>query len=133
MSEESVAEMPKIISVRGGLSKKGIVRPIPPELEEKSLEDAVNYATRPSELKNDEERSIADSRHQEMKKTGKYILILNGVDSVTAEKIKQEVLNKYLKPTSRELENGERAEFGYAEIAVASVQEGGYKTLEHKL
>jgi len=128
--EAAVAEMPKIISVRGGMSKEGIVRKIPPELEKKSLDDAIKYATRPDQLKDDKEKSIADSIHNEMKKTGKYVIVLNGIDSVTAEKIKEEVLEKYIKPQNKDLEDGRQVQYGFAEIAVASVQEGG---LEYRI
>lgn len=131
MSEETaVADIPQIISVRGGMSKEAIVRRIPPELEKQSLDDAIKYATRPDQLKDDKERSIADSIKQEMKKTGKYVIMLNGVDSVTAEKIKDEILEKYIKPQNKDLEDGSKVQYGFAEIAVASVQEGG---LEYKI
>ena len=137
MAEENentaTATMPYIINVRGGMSKKGIVRQIPPEMTQRSLDDAIQYATRSDQLKDDDERAIADSIKQEMKKTGKYIIVLNGVDSVTAEKIKHEILDKYMTPQSKDLENGEQAQYGYAELAVASVQEGGKDSLDKKL
>ncbi|MBW3017818.1 hypothetical protein KY325_01525 [Candidatus Woesearchaeota archaeon] len=128
--ESSVAEKPKIVSVRGGLSPEGIVRLCPEGLDKKPLEDVVQYAIRTDQLKDDTERAIADSIKREMKKTGQYILVLNGIETVEAEKIKEEILEKYFKEEIRDMEGGQQRSYHFAEIAVASVQEGG---LEYKL
>lgn len=130
--ESNTATMPYILNTRGGMSKEGIVRKLPQELLDKSLEDAIKYATTKNQLKDDHERSVCDAIEQEISK-GQYIIVLNDVDTIAAEKAAREVLGKYMQIKTKKLENGDEVRYGYAELAVSGVQEGGYKTLETRM
>ena len=131
--ESNTATMPYILNVRGGVSKEGIVRKLPQELVDKSLDEAIKYATKKSELKDDHERSISDAIDQEISK-GQYIIVLNDVDTIAAEMAAREVLGKYMQVMTKKLEDGTELRYGYAELAVSGVQEGGnYKSLESRM
>lgn len=130
--ESNTATMPYILNVRGGMSKEGIVRKLPQEMVDKSLDDAIKYALKKNHLKDDHERSVCDAIEQEIGK-GQYIIVLNDVDTIAAEKAAREVLGKYMQIKTKDLENGEQVRYGYAELAVSGVQEGGYKTLENRM
>jgi len=130
--ESNTATMPYILNVRGGMSKEGIVRKLPQEMVDKSLDDAIKYALTKNQLKDDHERSVCDAIEQEIGK-GQYIIVLNDVDTIAAEKAAREVLGKYMQIKTKDLENGEQVRYGYAELAVSGVQEGGYKTLENRM
>ena len=130
--ESNTATMPYILNVRGGMSKEGIVRKLPQEMVDKSLDDAIKYALMKNQLKDDHERSVCDAIEQEIGK-GQYIIVLNDVYTIAAEKAAREVLGKYMQIKTKDLENGEQIRYGYAELAVSGVQEGGYKTLENRM
>ena len=129
--ESNTATMPYILNVRGGMSKEGIVRKLPQELVEKSLDEVIKYTLKKNQLKDDHERSVCDAIEQEIGK-GQYIIVLNDVDTITAEKAAREILGKYMQMKTKDLENGEQIRYGYAELAISGVQEGGYKTLESR-
>ena len=117
-------ELKTIVALGGGLTPDRIVQPVPDEVRDGSLTDAVKYLMGEDVATRSEDRAVAEAVQARMS-AADYRVIVNNTLNLGNDKMSRP-LTSYLQQKAQQGEDGE-LKFNFADIAIVSHDEGGLR------